>query len=195
LTESSVSEKVKTALDETRLLILGAQVLFGFQLHVVFQELFRLLPLFSRYLECAAQVLMTISVVCLIAPSMLHRISECGNDTPRVQQAATLWAGVALLPFALSNGLDPLSMFSILVDSGVEDGARGIGFPRRGWRKKFERVPKSSGKDEKDRPGRYGEGRAGYDWGPGLGQYRYIYSGNSIGLVEPSSRRVIEVIE
>jgi Protein of unknown function (DUF1236) len=33
------------------------------------------------------------------------------------------------------------------------------------------------------------------DWGPGLGNYRYVYSGNTIGLVEPSSRRVIEIIE
>jgi Protein of unknown function (DUF1236) len=33
------------------------------------------------------------------------------------------------------------------------------------------------------------------EWGPGLGGYRYVYSGNYIGLVEPSSRRVIEVIE
>ena len=27
------------------------------------------------------------------------------------------------------------------------------------------------------------------DWGPGLVQYRYVYSGNSIGLVDSSSRR------
>jgi uncharacterized protein DUF1236 len=33
------------------------------------------------------------------------------------------------------------------------------------------------------------------DWGPGLTQYRYIYSGDHIGLVDPSSRRVIQVIE
>jgi hypothetical protein len=33
------------------------------------------------------------------------------------------------------------------------------------------------------------------DWGPGLSQYRYVYSDNYIGFVDPSSRRVIEVIE
>ena len=36
----SLSKKVKTALDETRLLMLGAQVLFGFELNGVFQEEF-----------------------------------------------------------------------------------------------------------------------------------------------------------
>ncbi len=33
------------------------------------------------------------------------------------------------------------------------------------------------------------------DWGPGLGRYRYVYSGDDVVLVEPSSRRVIQVIE
>jgi len=44
----SLKDKVKTGLDETRLLILGAQVLFGFQLNVVFQEGFTRLNLTCR---------------------------------------------------------------------------------------------------------------------------------------------------
>jgi uncharacterized protein DUF1236 len=32
-------------------------------------------------------------------------------------------------------------------------------------------------------------------WGPALRPYRYIYSDDRVMLVEPSSRRVIEVIE
>ena len=109
--ESPLSRKVRMALDETRLLILGAQILFGFQLQAVFQQLFSALPLWSRYLECAAQALMTISVACLIAPSMLHRIAEEGRNTMRIQQAATFWAGAALLPFALSIGFDIYIVF------------------------------------------------------------------------------------
>ena len=33
------------------------------------------------------------------------------------------------------------------------------------------------------------------DWGPDLGRYRYVYSGENVVLVEPSSRRVIQVID
>jgi hypothetical protein len=33
------------------------------------------------------------------------------------------------------------------------------------------------------------------DWGPELGRYRYVYSGDDVVLVEPSTRRVIQVIE
>ena len=39
-----VQKKLKVSLNENRLLMLGAQVLFGFQFNAVFQELFAELP-------------------------------------------------------------------------------------------------------------------------------------------------------
>ena len=36
----SLSAKVKTSLDETRTLMLGAQILLGFQFHAAFQQRF-----------------------------------------------------------------------------------------------------------------------------------------------------------
>jgi hypothetical protein len=33
------------------------------------------------------------------------------------------------------------------------------------------------------------------DWGPDLGRYRYVYHNDDVFLVEPSSRRVIHVID
>ena len=32
-------------------------------------------------------------------------------------------------------------------------------------------------------------------WGPGFNRYRYVYSDNHVYLVEPSDRRVVEVID
>jgi Protein of unknown function (DUF1236) len=32
-------------------------------------------------------------------------------------------------------------------------------------------------------------------WGPRLAKYRYVYSGDHVYLVEPSGRRVIQIIE
>jgi len=32
-------------------------------------------------------------------------------------------------------------------------------------------------------------------WGPGFSSYRYIYTGDDVVLVDPTSRRVIQVIE
>src|SRR5919206_174923 len=58
----SLERKLKTALDETRLLILGAQVLFGFQFNGVFQELFENLSPSSRYLQCGGLLLITLTI-------------------------------------------------------------------------------------------------------------------------------------
>jgi len=33
------------------------------------------------------------------------------------------------------------------------------------------------------------------DWGPSLHTYRYVYSGNDVVLVEPQSRRVVQIID
>ena len=89
-------------------------MLFGFQLEAAFQNQFATLPLLSRYLGCAGQILMTISVACLVTPSMLHRIAERGEDTQRILRSATLWAGISLLPFALSIGLDFYVVFELI---------------------------------------------------------------------------------
>jgi magnesium-transporting ATPase (P-type) len=100
-----LDRRIKTALDETRLLVLGCQVLFGFLLESVFQSAFETLPRFSQYLICAAIALMVLSLGCLIAPSMQHRIVEAGQSTARLENATTILAEWGLVPFLASLGL------------------------------------------------------------------------------------------
>jgi len=76
--------KFKLAINDSRLVILGAQVLFGFQFNGVFQEMFRELPAVSRGLACSGLTLLMLTIGCLIAPSMQHRVVERGQDTERV---------------------------------------------------------------------------------------------------------------
>jgi hypothetical protein len=33
------------------------------------------------------------------------------------------------------------------------------------------------------------------DWGPSVSQYRYVYHDNHVVLVEPSSRRIVQIID
>ena len=101
----SLAKKVKTSLDETRLLILGAQVLFGFQLNGVFQEAFPDLPRSTKIVTCAGQALMTLVICLLIAPSMQHRLVEEGEDSNRIHHVTSVFAGWALFPFTISLGL------------------------------------------------------------------------------------------
>jgi hypothetical protein len=102
----SLAKKLSTALNETRLLILGAQVLFGFEFHAVFQEGFAGLPWHSRYLHGLSLVSMVVAIGLLIAPSAQHRIVDGGEDTLRILHATSVLASLALLPFGLSLGMD-----------------------------------------------------------------------------------------
>jgi hypothetical protein len=99
-------KRVKTALDETRLLILGAQILFGFHLNAAFQKGFPELSTSSRALHVASFLAMTVALALLMTPSLQHRIVDRGRATRRIVAATTALAGAALLPFALSLGAD-----------------------------------------------------------------------------------------
>jgi magnesium-transporting ATPase (P-type) len=120
-----LDRRIKTALDETRLLVLGSQVLFGFLLESVFQNAFETLSRFSQYLICAALALMVLSLGCLIAPSMQHRIVEAGQSTARLESATTILAAWSLVPFLASLGLALFIVFERIFGeaAGVTAGA------------------------------------------------------------------------
>ena len=124
---SEEEKKVKIALDECRVLMLGAQILFGFHLRAVFQDQFTSLPWPSHVLYVFAFVAMGVVIALLIAPSMQHRIVERGRTSGRIVAATTLFAGLALAPFALSLGADIAIVFSFKF--GTPTGAAvGLGF-------------------------------------------------------------------
>ena len=59
---------VKTALDETRMLVLGAQVLLGFEFSGVFRDGFECLPFHARYFDGIALLLLLVTAALLITP-------------------------------------------------------------------------------------------------------------------------------
>jgi hypothetical protein len=119
--------RVKTALDETRLLILGAEVLFGFHLNGVFQTEFPALAPHARVLHAASFALMAICLALLITPSLQHRIADRGRAKRRIVTASAVFAATALVPFALSLGAD---LYIVIGHRfGAHTGAiLGIGF-------------------------------------------------------------------
>lgn len=100
-----VEGRLKTALDESRLLILGAQVLFGFQFEAVFQERFPDVSDTARYMHGAGLVLMLVSVSLLIAPSLFHQIIFAGDSRPGAIATATVLTGISLLPLTVGLGI------------------------------------------------------------------------------------------
>jgi hypothetical protein len=100
-----LDRKVKTALDETRLLILGIQVLLGFQFQAFFQNGFAQLSSPSQSICAAGLALQTLSLGLLIVPSMEHRLVEKGSSSSRLLRATSFYATTGLVPFSLCLGL------------------------------------------------------------------------------------------
>jgi Family of unknown function (DUF6328) len=103
---AKLKDKIQNALDEGRMLVLGSQVLVGFQYRSVFETGFEKLPLSSQYLKVSALGLMLIALGLLLAPGAHHRIVERGEDTYNLHRFITKVMNVALLPFAVALGFD-----------------------------------------------------------------------------------------
>jgi hypothetical protein len=114
-----LERRLKTALDESRLLILGAQVLFGFQFEAAFQELFSALPTSSRQLHCAGLVMLLISTALLIAPSLFHQIIFQGESRPGAMSMASVLAGASLLPLTIGLGIAAFVVFERVFGHGA----------------------------------------------------------------------------
>jgi hypothetical protein len=115
----SIHRKVKTALDETRLLILRAQIFLGFHLNAAFQSGFADLGSGSLAFYAVAFCAMAATVGLLITPSMEHLLVERGRLTVRILQLTTSLAALALLPMALSLGTDLSIVLSYRFGTGV----------------------------------------------------------------------------
>jgi hypothetical protein len=103
---AQLKDKIKTTLDEGRMLILGSQVLLGFQFRSVFEKGFEKLPEHARYLKLGGLGLMLLAVLLLMWPGAYHQIVEDGEDTHELHRFATSVMGIALMPFALGLGAD-----------------------------------------------------------------------------------------
>ena len=100
-----LDRRVKAALDETRLLILGVQVLLGFEFQCFFQDGFSNLSGPSKFICTLSLYLVIVSLGVLVIPSMQHRLVESGRSTVRLMKATDVYAGLGLVPLTASLGL------------------------------------------------------------------------------------------
>ena len=77
-----LAKKVQNALDEARMLVLGTQVLLGFQYSAVFQKAFEKLPHATQLLELLALWLLLVSVGLLMSCGPFHQISRRSANDP-----------------------------------------------------------------------------------------------------------------
>src|SRR5437879_3965894 len=103
---TALREKIKTALDESRMLILGAQIFLGFHFRAVFEPGFEKLSKSQQHLKMTALVLLLVAIALIIAPGSYHRIVRSGSDAEDVHAFATTVMDVALIPFLLAFSFD-----------------------------------------------------------------------------------------
>jgi hypothetical protein len=103
---TKLKDKIQTGLDESRMLVLGAQILIGFAFTANFQPAFRDLPEAFRYLNLLALTLMLITICLLISSTALHQLTEDGNDSARLHRFTTHIMESALALFSLGIGAD-----------------------------------------------------------------------------------------
>jgi len=102
----SIQRRLTTALDETRMLMMGSQILFGFQFQSVFQPLAEHSGSAPRALHALGLVLMASCLTLLLSVPTQHRLAEQGEATGRILRFATVMTSWALLPLGLALGCD-----------------------------------------------------------------------------------------
>jgi hypothetical protein len=118
----SVKRKVIFALQESRILVLGTEVLLGFQFNAVFYPGYERLGEIERDILMGCHGFLVFTLLLLLAPIPYHRIACRGRDTEAVAEFTHRLVMIALLPLALVIALD---MF-IVVSHGATQ-AIGIG--------------------------------------------------------------------
>src|ERR1700738_5234910 len=137
-----IRTKVRHALDEARMLVLGVQVLLGFEMRACFESRFDALPPAERWLKLAGFSVLLGVLGLLLAPAARHRLVERGRDTAAFHRFVQGCMELALLPFALVMGLE-FSLAAARMAGPVPTLATGAAAPPAppGGRRKPRRDP------------------------------------------------------
>ncbi|MDQ3803796.1 MAG: DUF6328 family protein [Acidobacteriota bacterium] len=103
---AQLKNRIRNVLDESRMLVLAAQIVLGLQFRSFFESGFDKLPLITRLLKTGGLGMMLLALGLLIAPAAYHRLVERGEDTEELHRYASRLLEWALLPFAFGLGLD-----------------------------------------------------------------------------------------
>jgi hypothetical protein len=98
---AKLHDKIDYTLTESRVILPGAQALFGFQLIVILTKSFATLPGDARIAHLAALSCVALAIVLLIAPAAIHRIAFDGDDDERFLRIASRILTLALVPLSV----------------------------------------------------------------------------------------------
>jgi hypothetical protein len=120
--------KIEQMLTEGRVILPGVQALLGFQFVVMLTRSFGELPSAARTVHVIALMSLAITIVLLIAPAAIHRITFGGNDDPRLHWLGSALMTAALLPLTCGISCDMWVALTKLFGEGMVPavGAGGV---------------------------------------------------------------------
>ena len=97
---TSIDVRIEHMLTEARVLLPGAQALFGFQMAVLLTEAFADLPTSSKFLHAVALCCIALAVILLMAPASIHRITFRGENTESFHRIGSRFVIASAIPLA-----------------------------------------------------------------------------------------------
>jgi hypothetical protein len=110
--------KIEQMLTEARVVLPGVQAMLGFQLIVMLSKTFIEVPVAVRLAHLFALLSLALSIILLVAPAAIHRLTFKGNDHPRMHTVGSMLVAVALLPLACAISCDIWIAFTRLFADG-----------------------------------------------------------------------------
>jgi hypothetical protein len=118
--EVNFHTKIEQMLTEARVILPGAQAMLGFQLIVTMSPAFSEMPTGAKFAHFAALGAMILSVVLLIAPAAVHRLSFARRDDPRFHRIGSGLITMALVPLAAGIAMDcAVAAWRLTMSSGT----------------------------------------------------------------------------
>ncbi|HWS73326.1 MAG TPA: DUF6328 family protein [Thermoanaerobaculia bacterium] len=124
--EHETRHRVQQVLTEARVVLPGAQAIFGFGFSAVLSEAFHSLPESSKIAHLGALVFVTLSIVLLVTPAAYHRIVEEGENTEHFVRFAGKVITAAMVPLALGISLDFFVVTRKILGSFAAGAAGGV---------------------------------------------------------------------
>lgn len=102
---AQLKDKIENALNETRILVLGIQILIGFAFRTFFEPGFEKMAPYAQQIQLAALGLLLVGFGVLMIPVPYHRVVLHGRNTGVLHRLITMTVSAGLLPFAVAMAL------------------------------------------------------------------------------------------
>lgn len=99
-------KKIDQMLTEARVILPGVQAMLGFQFVVMLTKSFGELSPAARLVHLVALVAVALTIILLISPAAIHRVTFDGNDDRRLHSLGSALITAALLPLACGMSCD-----------------------------------------------------------------------------------------